>query len=447
MPLWVENEIVANRAIDIWEDFVQLMKVFVAKAPRKQPKDNISYNNLKAYHTNPLIVIYLHLFRDVAARLNCFLIKFQTDGPMVPFLSEEMGGILRWLLGFFIKKEVLKAANSMYKLCKLQVSDEGNWKLKTDIKLTTSGGEALKKVPSRLHQGLKGSWVRMLKGMIEKIQERPISYKLVRVSAALDPVNMAILESETEQSLFDKIVAIMYSNKRITAKQEDTAKEQFDNFLQMVVKCNKNAFANFNKKNDRVDEFLGFYVNRKVYPDFWYVCKFIFTLSHGQSAVERGFNVNIQTLADNLQDATLISLRTVYDEILHHGGSVRSFPIDNSLLLSCNSAGTRYKNDLEQKKKESGDKDNSLKRKQLGEELSIIKRKKVEMEGLVKELNADADKFISRADTTEDVVELKKLVAKANSFKDSAKKKKNSIVELESTIENMGVELSALNKK
>ena len=72
-------------------------------------------------------------------------------------------------MGFFIRKEVLKTANSTCKLSKLQVSDESNWRLKIDIKLTTSGAEALKKVPSHLHQGLKKSWVPMLKGMIEKI--------------------------------------------------------------------------------------------------------------------------------------------------------------------------------------------------------------------------------------------------------------------------------------
>ena len=366
---------------------------------------------------------------------------------MVPFLSEEMGGILRWLMRFFIQKEVLKKANSPYKLSKVQVSDEDNWRLKTDIKLTTSGAEELKKVPSNLQQGLKDSWVRMLKGMIEKIQQRnPISSKLVWVAAALDPVKMALLESETEQSLFDAIVSIMYGKKRITAKQEDKAKEQFDDFHQKVVKTNKNAFANFDRKHARVDEFLGFYVNLKVYPDFWYVCKFVFTLCHGQSAVERGFNVNKQTLVDNIKDVSLTSLRTVYDEILQHE-SIRSFPINNSLLLSCQAAGTKYRNDLQRKREESQDSEKSMKRKQLGEELSIIKRKKVEMEDLIKELDADADKFVSNASMTEDVVERKKLVRKASSFKTSAKEKRKTIGEFGSTIEKMEEELSSISKK
>ena len=187
-------------------------------------------------------------------------------------------------------------------------------------------------------------------------------------------------------------------------------------------------------------------MNQNVYPEFWYVCKFVFTLRRGQSAVERGFNIKKQTLVDNLLEVSLSSLRTVYDEIVHHG-SIRSFPINNSLLLSCQSAGTKYNNDLERKKRESEDNEKSQKRKQLGEELSIIKRKKVEMEDLVKELDADADKFVSKAGSTDDVVEMKKLVTKANSFIQSAKEKKKAIAELKSTIEKMEVELNSFNKR
>ena len=72
------------------------------------------------------------------------------------------------------------------------------------------------------------------------------------MSAALDPVKMAILESKSEQSLLDKIVDIVYSKKRITAKQEDSAKKQFDDFLQEV-KCNKTKPANFNKRIMGID--------------------------------------------------------------------------------------------------------------------------------------------------------------------------------------------------
>ena len=45
---------------------------------------------------------------------------------------------------------------------------------------------------------------------------------------------------------------IVYSKKRITAKQEDSAKKQFDDFLQEV-KCNKTEPANFNKRIMGID--------------------------------------------------------------------------------------------------------------------------------------------------------------------------------------------------
>ena len=76
-----------------------------------------------------------------------------------------------------------------------------------------------------------------------------------------------------------------------------------------------------------------FYVNQNVYPDFWYVCKFVLTLSHGQNAVECGVSINKHTLVDNLKGATLTSLCSVHDEIIHHG-NIRSFPIDNFYLAT-----------------------------------------------------------------------------------------------------------------
>ena len=46
-----------------------------------------------------------------------------------------------------------------------------------------------------------------LKKMIEEIPERsPLGYKLVRVSAALDPRNMVSLDADTLHTMFDVIV-------------------------------------------------------------------------------------------------------------------------------------------------------------------------------------------------------------------------------------------------
>lgn len=85
---------------------------------------------------------------------------------------------------------------------------------------------------------------------------------------------------------------------------------------------------------------------------------------------------------------------------------------------------------MEQRRKESVSSENNQKRKQLSQEFLVVKRKKFEMEDLVKELDADVDKFVLEAGITDDIVEMKKLVTKANSVKELVKEKNKQIHEL-----------------
>lgn len=60
-------------AIDIWEDFVKLIKLFVVTVRSKQLKQYIMQQLKRVSYQS----FDLHLLRNVAARLNCFLTKFQ----------------------------------------------------------------------------------------------------------------------------------------------------------------------------------------------------------------------------------------------------------------------------------------------------------------------------------------------------------------------------------
>ena len=54
----------------------------------------------------------------------------------------------------------------------------------------------------------------------------------------------------------------------------------------------------------------------------WDVFKLIFTLSHGQAAVERAFSVNKELLVKNLQQLSLVSQRIVSDYLTDFGKSI-----------------------------------------------------------------------------------------------------------------------------
>lgn len=445
---WTENDIVAERGVIIWGDIVKLIKFTLQKPKSKQPQDNKSYDNLVKYHTNPLVMVELHLFKDVAFILNRFLVTFQTDNPMVPFLSMEITSVLKSLMRFFMPKAVLQKMSSSYLVHKVDVEDKNNLGLVADIKLTTAAAAELEKnVGKNLHDGLKKSFRTMLQALINKIQERsPVNYKLVRQSACLHPVNLATLSPETLQRMFDGIVGLMYNNRRITSVNADKAKEQFDKFMSTEVKTNKTEFKSFDFKKTRLDEFFKLYTNGgKTYPEMWSVCVFVFTLSHGQSSVERGFNINKDSLKTNLDGTTLVALRTCYDQLLASGNQIKTFPITKELMVSCKLASRRYRDELERKKESTANVERERKRKIVSDEMITAKKTKLDEENLVNELVAEGDSLFKQA--AQDGVspeQMRVLVVKGQSLKDSAKKKEKVVASLAVTLEEMNKKLKKM---
>jgi hypothetical protein len=55
------------------------------------------------------------------------------------------------------------------------------------------------------------------------------------------------------------------------------------------------------------------------YQALWKVFLMIFTLSHGQAAVERGFSVNKDVEIVNLKKEVLVAQRLVHNALITHG--------------------------------------------------------------------------------------------------------------------------------
>ena len=64
----------------------------------------------------------------------------------------------------------------------------------------------------------------------------------------------------------------------------------------------------------------------------WKICVFIFTLSHGQSQVKRGFNINQNTLQENLQKKSLVGRRIVSNTLIDNGKCAHDFVITMNLF-------------------------------------------------------------------------------------------------------------------
>ena len=81
---------------------------------------------------------------------------------------------------------------------------------------------------------------------------------------------------------FDRLVDKLYNLNRISSKRADAAKREY---FQLVSSA----------QNEHIDAFLSFGQNGQSFTKYgkcWTVFKIVFTLSHGQAAVEREFSVN-----------------------------------------------------------------------------------------------------------------------------------------------------------
>ena len=115
-----------------------------------------------------------------------------------------------------------------------------------------------------------------------------------------------ILSRKFSVPTFEQLVDKIFKLKYISTVEADAAKLEFPSFIIHVQKsCEK--FGKFNKFNDNFDLFIGEFVlpKKDEFKNFWKICIFIFTLSHGQSQVEQGFNTNKNTLQENLQEKSL----------------------------------------------------------------------------------------------------------------------------------------------
>lgn len=85
---------------------------------------------------------------------------------------------------------------------------------------------------------------------------------------------------------FSVLVNKLFSSKWLIEKVAEAANVEFDEFLSLPYKEKCDKFSQFNWKEDRVDEFLGSFLHKnESYVALWNVCKIVFALSHGQTAV------------------------------------------------------------------------------------------------------------------------------------------------------------------
>ena len=107
------------RTIEIWENLQKTIKEFSSLPKSKRPQCK-SYDTLLSYVSDPLMKVKFQFFKDLASHMEVFIQKYQTDDPMMQFLSDDLEAILRWLMKMFLKGNILEEAVTPFKLVKIE---------------------------------------------------------------------------------------------------------------------------------------------------------------------------------------------------------------------------------------------------------------------------------------------------------------------------------------
>ena len=129
---WVEDEKVAQRTIEICPNIERYIAHVLKETKNKHPT-SASCTTVQKATKDLLLVTKLKVFVYIAKVLKPFLLKYQTDAPMMMFLGEDLQDTCQKLMQKFVKKSILDSADTAYKVAHLDVLDTKNDRSASDI--------------------------------------------------------------------------------------------------------------------------------------------------------------------------------------------------------------------------------------------------------------------------------------------------------------------------
>ena len=224
-------------------------------------------------------------FAFIASILKPFLVIFQTDNPMVPFLCDEFSNVSKRLIALMYKKEKIDEAKAVSKAMKEDWLKNKNNQMEEfliDIRAAAKDDLSKAKVATEKKRKFRGECKLFVVNLLLKLQERvPIQYALVRSSSSINHNNVAI-QAAPMSKRFVRLADLLYSLKFISSFIANNAKLHYDQFTKKVVVNEKDQFLSFDMRKQRVDLFLPDELSiNPQYKELWSICKLIFILQHG----------------------------------------------------------------------------------------------------------------------------------------------------------------------
>ena len=111
---WLENKQVAERTLEIWPHITTYIRE-ILKKPKNQVATPNTFKTVNSAVQDPLP-------RAVPGLMQPYLQVFQSDVPLLPFVTSDLQGLLETLMSKCVKQGELEKAGTAFKLVKLDVT-------------------------------------------------------------------------------------------------------------------------------------------------------------------------------------------------------------------------------------------------------------------------------------------------------------------------------------
>ena len=197
MTCWVENQLVAKKAQSIWPKIVAVVDFCSTLLKSKQPgrgDPNKSYQVLLSKCKDQLITVKFQFFEEIAAKMNIFLKRFQTDAPMVSFLVDTLDQLIRYMCSKFVLN-VLEKAKMTASFIKLSMLDRNIQKVTTEVSFGLKSHLKDLKKENKVKESEVHLFLQELKQFLATcnhlLTKSPINSHFARYCRCLNPVYIA----------------------------------------------------------------------------------------------------------------------------------------------------------------------------------------------------------------------------------------------------------------
>ena len=272
---------------------------------------------------------------------------------MIPYLYNDLLSLFASILKIIIKDEVV-AKKTGAELAKLDFTDSAIYKKTTEFHVGFAAESIIKDLKKKdlFSKRDRESFYTNVKlciiNAINKLSERcPLISVILRMSVIFDP---HIMKNKKEDESIAKLKTLLHHLVGLNVFPQQKADKVISQYIDLKEDL-ENSGIDLSKKI-RLYDFYFRKLNVSKHPELASLLIVLFTLSHGQADVERGFSLNSGSLKDNIKDESVVSKRIVKDHMLSHGLQPYTINITKEMRESCLKASSRYRDHLEEVKKE-----------------------------------------------------------------------------------------------